>query len=187
MTSNGDFETTKVGNGNIDMKFTEFSCNKVFSVESGIVMLDENAPNPTFDMILGVENLRNFRVILNFAEITITIDYHVVIMRPLGAFSNIRMQRHALKREVRNTQQGTFFPGAPPDPAAVAEATDRTMGILDASYEKVDLPKVICENCSYLSSSEKTKLLKLLQKHEESFEGSLGDFQTDLVRFDLKL
>ena len=70
---------------------------------------------------------------------------------------------------------------------SVAEATDRTMGILDDTYEKADLPKAIRKNCSYVSSSEKTKLLKLLQKHEESFEGSLGDFQTDLVRFDLKL
>ena len=36
-TSNGDFETTKVGNDN--MKFTEFSRNKIFSVEPDIVIL----------------------------------------------------------------------------------------------------------------------------------------------------
>ena len=88
-------------------------------------------------------------------------------MRPLGDFSNVRVQRHALNkevREVRNTQQGTFFPGAPPDPAAVAEATDRTMGILDDSYEKADLLKVICENCSHLSSSERGKNAKTIAK-----------------------
>ena len=81
-----------------------------------------------------------------------------------------------------------MFPGALPDPVAVVqEATDRTMGILDASYEKADLPKVIRENCSHLKSSEQAKLLKLLQKHEELFDGILGDFRTDPVRFNLNL
>ena len=101
-TSNGDFQTTK--NGNVDIKFTEFSRNKIFSIETDIVVLDKNAPNPIFDMILGVGTLREFGVILNFVESTVTIDHH----------------------EVRNTQQGTFFPRAPADPVSVAEATDRT-------------------------------------------------------------
>ena len=62
------------------------------------------------------------------------------------------------------------------------------MGILDTTYEKADLPKVIRENCDHLSSSEKAKLLKLLQnKYEELFDGTLGDFQADPVRFDLNL
>ena len=61
------------------------------------------------------------------------------------------------------------------------------MRILDASYEKADLPKVICENCSHLSSSEQAKLLNLSQKYKELFSGTLGDFQTDPVRFDLNL
>ena len=99
-------------------------------------MLDKNAPNPAFDMILGVETLRNFGVILNFAQNTITIDHHAVTMRPLDAFSCVKMRSHVLKREIQNTQQGTFLPGAPLDPTSVADATDRAMGILDASYEK---------------------------------------------------
>ena len=53
-------------------------------------MLGKNAPNPAFDMILGVDTLRNFGVILNFAESTITIDHHEVIMRPLDAFNSLK-------------------------------------------------------------------------------------------------
>ena len=176
-----------------------------------IIVLDKHAPNPAFDMILGVDIMREFGAILNFAESTITIDHHEVIMRPLDAFNSLKTRRRVLQKESRNTQQGTFFPGIPAKPALVAEATDRTMGILDATYEKADLPKAIRKNCSYVSSSEKTKLLKLLQKqvirencdhlsssekvkllkllqkYEESFDGSLGDFQTDPVRLDLNL
>ena len=82
-------------------------------------------------MFFGVET-----VILNFAESTITIDHHEVTMRPLGVFSNVSTRRHVLKKEVRNTQQGTFFPGASLDPVAVAERTDRAMGILDLVMKK---------------------------------------------------
>ena len=66
------------------------------------------------------------------------------------------------------------------------DATDRVEGILDATYEKADLPNVINENCSHLSSENKAKLLRLLQKIEELFDGTLGDFQTDPVSFSLK-
>ena len=145
------------------MKFTEFSRNNIFSVETHIVVLDKNVPNPAFGMILEVETLRKFRAILNFAESTITIDHHEVTMRPLDAFSRVKTRKHVLKREVQNTQQGPVFPGAPPDSVSVAEATDRAIGILDASYETADLSKVVCENCSHLSSSAKATLLKLLQ------------------------
>ena len=86
-----------------------------------------------------METLRNFGVILNFAESTITIDHHEVLMRPLGAFSSIVTHIHVPKRGNYNTHQVTSFPGAPPHPVTVTEATDRTMGILDASYEQVQL------------------------------------------------
>jgi len=143
-TSNGDFKTNKVGS--VDINFTE---NKIFSVEPDIIMLDKHTQNPAFDMILEVDTLREFGVILNFAESTITIDHHEVIMRPLDAFNCVKTRRHVLKRELRNTQQGTFSPGAPADPVSDAEATDRTMEIIDTTYKKADLPKVIRENCDH--------------------------------------
>ena len=76
---------------------------------------------------------------------------------------------------------------APHDPVAVRQETDRALGILDATYEKADLPKVIQENCSHLSSIQQANLLKLLQKYEELFDDALGDFQTHPVSFDLNL
>ena len=108
-----------------------------------IVRLDKNAPYPAFDITLGTQTLRNFGVILNFAESIITIDPRDALMRPLDAFSSLSTRKYVLRRENHNTHHSTMFPGAPPDPVAVQEATGRTMGILDASYEKADLPKVI--------------------------------------------
>ena len=79
------------------------------------------------------------------------------------------------------------FPKAPPDPVSVREETDRTMRILDATYEKSDLPTAIQKNCAHLSSIQQANLLKLLQKYGELFDGTLRDFQTDPVGFDLNL
>ena len=96
-TSNGDFETTEVDN--VDIKFTESSRINIFSVEPDIIMLDKSAPNPAFGMILGVDTLREFGVILNFADSTITIDHHEVITRPLNACNNVGTRRHILKQQ----------------------------------------------------------------------------------------
>ena len=59
-------------------------------MEPDIIVLDKNAPNPAFDMILGVDTLRKFGVILNFAEEIITIDHHEVIMRTLDSFNSLK-------------------------------------------------------------------------------------------------
>ena len=103
-------------------------------------------------MILGVQTLRNFGVMLKFAECTITIDHREILIRPLDAFSNVSIRRYILKRGNYDTHRNTIFPGAPLAPVSVAEATYRTMGIIEESYGNADLPKVICEICSYLTA-----------------------------------
>jgi hypothetical protein len=47
--------------------------------------------------------------------------------------------------------------------------------ILDAKYEKADLPDIIGENCSHLIASDGEKLLSVLLKLEPLFDGTLGD------------
>jgi hypothetical protein len=58
--------------------------------------------------------------------------------------------------------------------------------ILDANYEKADLPAIIRENCSYLKASDREKLLLLLLKFESLFDGMLGDWNLPPVSFELK-
>ena len=183
-TSNGAFKTTKVGN--VEMKFPEFSRNKIFSLNPDIIQRENDAKNPMFDMIIGVETLTKFGVILDFSSKTLTIDHHTITMRPLDAFSSVKTLNHVAKREIILTNDPHLqFPKAPPDPLAVRQETERTMGILDATYEKADLSQVIQKNCAHLNYSQKATLLKLLQKYEVIFDGTLGDFQTDPVGFDL--
>jgi hypothetical protein len=54
-------------------------------------------------------------------------------------------------------------------------ATKRTVEILNAKYEKADLPAIIRENCSHLKASDREKLLSVLLRFELLFDGILGD------------
>ncbi len=62
----------------------------------------------------------------------------------------------------------------------------RVVKILDAKYEKADLPAIIRENFSHLTASEREKLLSVLLKFESLFDGTLGDWKLPLVSFELK-
>ena len=50
------------------------------------------------------------------------------------------------------------------------------MEILDAKYEKANLPAIVRENNSHLSASERERLLSMLLEFEDLFDGFLGDW-----------
>ena len=58
--------------------------------------------------------------------------------------------------------------------------------ILDTKYEKADLHKVIENQCQHLTMTQRNELLKLLQKSEELFDGTLVTWKTDPAGFELK-
>ena len=58
--------------------------------------------------------------------------------------------------------------------------------ILDAKYKKTDLHKVMENQCQHLTMTQRNELLKLLQKFEELFYGTLGTWKTDTLDFRLK-
>ena len=61
-------------------------------------------------------------------------------------------------------------------------ATQRAVKILDANYTKAD-PQAVVTNCTQLNSIEKNKLLGLLKKFEQLFDGILGHWKTSLSPF----
>ncbi len=54
---------------------------------------------------------------------------------------------------------------------------------MDAKYEKEDLQEVVSANCTHLSHKE---LLEVLTEFEDLFDGTLGDWKTEPVSFELK-
>ena len=170
-TSNGTFRTTKVGN--LDMIFPEFSESKVMHLTPDIVDIPEKEAKPAYDLILGTETLAKLGVILDFESKTITIDQCKLNMVSNTSFTDQKSINAQFKEHL--------------EPASTREATKRAIGILDAVYEKANLPEVIHEECSHLTLLQQSKLLGLLKRYETLFDGTLGDWQTNPVKFNLQL
>ena len=72
------------------------------------------------------------------------------------------------------------------EPVSTRNATERFIEILDAKYDKADLPAIVKDNCSHLQSSHREKLLSLLLIYEMLFDGTLGDWNQASVSIELK-
>ena len=168
-TSSGTFETKDVGD--VELTFPEYSTSKVASFRPDVVWVPRNSGAPVYDLILGVKSLANIGTILNFADSTITID-HVTLPMRANKMETLKEIRAQLKDLL--------------EPKSMREATNRAVEILDANYEKADIPKIVAENCTHLSSQQQSHLIKLLMEFEDLFDGTLGDWKTDPVGLELK-
>jgi hypothetical protein len=72
------------------------------------------------------------------------------------------------------------------EPISTRSVIKRVVKILDAKYEKADLPAIIRQNCSHLIASDREKLLPVLLEFELLFNGTLGDWKLPSVSFELK-
>ena len=62
----------------------------------------------------------------------------------------------------------------------------RVTQILDTHYEQANLAEVIEKYCSHLSKRRSTKIIVVLKQYKDSFDGTLGDFQTEPVHLETK-
>ena len=60
------------------------------------------------------------------------------------------------------------------EPKSAISATRRMRNILDAKYKKEDLNRVMIEQCQHLNTGKRKRLLNLLRKFEDLFDGTLG-------------
>jgi hypothetical protein len=72
------------------------------------------------------------------------------------------------------------------EPQSTQDAFKRVTRILDAKYQKADLQSIVRDNCKHLSANQQKKLLQLVTKYESLFDGTLGDWKTKPVSFQLK-
>jgi hypothetical protein len=72
------------------------------------------------------------------------------------------------------------------EPQSTQDATKHAMRIPDAKYSKADLQSVVRDNCKHVSAEQQKKLRQLLKKYESLFNGTLGDWKTKPVSFQLK-
>ena len=70
------------------------------------------------------------------------------------------------------------------EPQSTQDTTKHAAWILDAKYSKADLQSVVRYNCEHLSANHQK--LQLLKKYELLFDGTLGDWKTKSVSFQVK-
>jgi hypothetical protein len=163
-TSNGTFVTDRVGD--IEISFVEYSASKKVCLQPDIVECSPGDQAPMYDRIIGKQTMHNLGVKLDFKEKTITVDK---ILLPMRNIINLQLK----PRITRALRENTCFAQ---EPISTRSATKRMVKILDAKYEKADLPAIIKENCSHLTASNREKLLSVLLKFELPFDGTLGDW-----------
>jgi hypothetical protein len=119
--------------------------------------------------------MKKYAIILDFKDKMITVDEVKLPMQNINYLqgsSTIRVLKlnHSLAMEPQSTQ----------------DATKRVMRILDAKYQKADLQSIVRNSCKHLSTNQQKKLLQLLKKYKLLFDGTLGDWKTKPVSFQLK-
>ncbi len=173
-TSNGTFVTDMVGD--IEISFVEYLASKKRCLQTDIVEYGPGDQALTYDLIIGKQTMHDLEVVLDFQEKTNKIDE---ILLPMRNIANLQLK----PRITMALRKNTCFAQEPISPCS---ATKRVVKILDAKYEKADLPAIIRENCPHLKASNREKLLSVLIKFEPLFDGTLGDWNLPPVSFELK-
>ncbi len=162
--------------GDIEISFVEYSTSKKVRPQLDIVEYNPEDQALMYDLIIGKQSLHNLGILLDLKEKTIQIDK---ILLPIRNISNLQIKpsiTRALRHNTCLTQE----------PIMTRSTTKHVVEILDAKYEKADLPAIVRENCSHLQASDREKLLSMVLKFELLFDGTLGDWNLPSVSFELK-
>jgi hypothetical protein len=129
-----------------------------------------------YDLIIGKQTLHEIGAVLDFKEKTITIEN---ILLPMRNITNLQLKPSVTRALWHNTCQAQ-------EPVSTRNATKRVLEILDAKYDKANLPAIVRDNCSRLTSLQREKLLSLLLEYESLFDSTLGDWNRPPVSIELK-
>jgi hypothetical protein len=163
-TSNGTFKTKKVGD--IELSFLEYSTSKRVHMHPDIVEYPQGGTPPFYNLIIGKQTLHDLGAVLDFKEKTITNDG---VLLPMRNIYNLQLKPSIFKEIKQNTCL------AQEPVVSTPNATKCIVEIMDAKYDKADLPSIVKNNCAHLSPLHCNLLLALLLKFEELFDGTLGD------------
>jgi hypothetical protein len=171
-TSNGIFYTKH--KARVALNFFDYSDSKRYYAEPDVVKYDEDS-KPQYDLILGTETIKELGIMLDFKAKMITVDEITLPMRNIN-----HLQGHSILLMLKHNNS------LAKEPTSTQDATSRVTWILDAKYDKVDVQSIVKNNCKHLSANQQNKLLQVLMKYESFFDGTLGDWKTKPVSFQLK-
>jgi hypothetical protein len=118
-----------------------------------------------YDMIIGQDILSFLKIDIRFSEQVVIWDGSEMSFKPVEA--SVTTDYHIAKT------------------MAVEDQMERIKKILDAKSSATDLEKV-CSSQSHLKLEKQQKLLALLMKFEDLFDGTLGKWNEEPVKLELK-
>ena len=122
--------------------------------------VEDTFGKPAFDLIIGAQTMSELGIILNFKEQIITIDEIKLPMQSINDLQSSNKEALSYQNCMKNDE-----------PKLTELATQQMVKILDANYEKADLPELIRTKCTNLSPSEQAKVLEVLTEFENLFDG----------------
>ena len=168
-TKAGNFTTDEVSK--IQFRLPDLYKDRI--IEYKVHVDTQTAPDSCYyDMILGSDICQALGLIIDYKEQVVRWDTAYVPM---------------VDREIFCTNLSTIndlfeqsFEGN-----AVQSATSRMTRILDNDYHKADLPAIV-QQCTHLTTVQQQLLLRVLQKHEPLFDGTLGKWNVEPLNIKLK-
>jgi hypothetical protein len=150
-SSNGIFHTRH--KAQVELNFFEYSDSKRSYSEPNVVKYDKDS-KPQYDLILGTETMKEYRIILDFKSKGIIMDEIILLMRNINNLQgtstlNALKFNHSLAMEPQHTH----------------DVTQHATWIQDDKYRKADLQSVVRVNCKHQSANHQEKLLQLLKKY----------------------
>ncbi len=139
-TSNSTFKTKKVGE--VELSFIDYSASKKVHLHPDIVEYPKGGPQPLYNLIIGKQTLHDIGAVFDFKERTITIND---ILLPMRNINNLQLKSsvsRALKSNSNFAQE----------PESTRNTTKHVVEILDAKYDKADLPSIVKNNGAHLST-----------------------------------
>ena len=168
-TGNGTLNTKYESTLNIELP--EFSDKKIITWNFSVA----DTSKIGYDLIIGRDLMNKLEMNISFENKTISWEGNEVPMRDYKKLKRWNLSAHELQVIIQEMQE----------PVITKEATDRMIKILDSKYDKANL-KCVVDGAKHLSEIQKQQLYKLLTKYQEVFDGTLGEWKTTPVQFELR-
>ncbi len=164
--------------GKVRVKIFEYSASREYLLQPDVVEYDKDVmTKPGFDLILCSNTLHVLGIVLDFWAKARTLDDISLPMRDINTFNT---QALIEKSWMMNN---SIYQDMAREPQSM---TKHLMHILDAKYGKANLRDIVKNNCTHLSIPEQSSLLELLQDFEVLFDGTLGDWDCEVVSLQLR-
>jgi Reverse transcriptase (RNA-dependent DNA polymerase)/RNase H-like domain found in reverse transcriptase len=166
-TKAGSFKTKR----RCEIMFTLPAFHENRNISCNAYVDESHHESSNYDMIIGRDILHSLGINLLFDTAEISWDNAKIHMQSPEKLTGNWAE--ALEQEL-------LFAHDPDTTDA-----ERIQDIIESKYCPADLTKIVDE-CKHLSPEEQRQLLKLLQKYEDLFDGTLGTWKTDPIELELK-